>query len=254
MKAEAYQAEIMKLKEAGYTTRISQEQVKTSKESWFIPHHLVTHNGKNRIVFNCSHSYKDENLNKLLLSGPNLGASLLGVLLRFREHSIAVSSDIKGMFHQVRLLPEDRPLLRFLWPDLQRDSQPSVYEWQVLPFGTTCSPCCAIYALQRHVHDHTKPEDAVRASVDNHFYVDNWLQSFPSPGMAKDVTDKLRGLLMEGGFELRQWASSMPEVVSHLPKKIRSRSSEQLLNHTNMDPQEPALGLRWLCHSDILCY
>lgn len=161
VKAEAYQAEIVKLKEAGYTTQISQEQVKTSKESWFIPHHLVTHNGKNRIEFNCSYSYKNENLNELLLSGPNLGASLLGVLLRFREHSIAVSSDIKGMFHQVRLLPADRPLLRFLWRDLQRDSQPSVYEWQVLPFGTTCSPCCAIYALQRHVHDYTKPEDAV---------------------------------------------------------------------------------------------
>lgn len=174
----------------------------------------MTHNGKKRIVFNCSYSYKDENLNELLLSGPNLGASLLGVLLRFRDHAIAVSSDIKGMFHQVGLLPEDRPLLRFLWRDLQRDSQPSVYEWQVLPFGTTCSPCCAIYALQRHVHDHTKPEDAVCASVDNHFYVDNWLQSFPSPDMAKDVADKLRGLLMEGAFKLRQWASSMPDVVA----------------------------------------
>lgn len=254
VKAQAYQAEIMKLEKSGYASRISQEQVKDSKESWFIPHHLVTHNGKNRIVFNCSYTYRDKNLNELLLPGPNLGASLLGVLLRFREHSIAVSSDIKGMFHQVRLLPEDRPLLRFLWRDLQRDSQPSVYEWQVLPFGTTCSPCCAIYALQRHVHDHTHTGDTVRESIENHFYVDNWLQSFPTPDMAKDVTDKLRGLLMEGGFELRQWASNMPNVIGHLPKEIRSESSEQLLNHTNMDPQEPALGLRWLCHSDTLQY
>ncbi|KAI3370007.1 hypothetical protein L3Q82_024436, partial [Scortum barcoo] len=253
VKAEAYQAEIMKLKKAGYVSRISHEQVKTSKESWFIPHHLVTHNGKNRIVFNCSYTYRDKNLNELLLSGPNLGASLLGVLLRFREHSIAVSSDIKGMFHQVRLLPEDRSLLRFLWRDLQKD-QPSVYEWQVLPFGTTCSPCCAIYALQRHVHDHTHPGDAVRESIENHFYVDNWLQSFPTPDRAQDVADKLRGLLLEGGFELRQWASSMPDVIGHLPKEIRSESSEQLLNHTDMDPQEPALGLRWSCHSDTLRY
>lgn len=43
-------------------------------------------------------------------------------------------SSIKGMFHQVRLLPEDRPLLRFLWWDLQREIPPPVYEWQVLPF------------------------------------------------------------------------------------------------------------------------
>ncbi|XP_035990493.1 uncharacterized protein LOC118562319 [Fundulus heteroclitus] len=253
-KAEAYQAEIAKLKKAGYVSEVSQEPEKTSNESWFIPHHLVTHNGKNRIVFNCSYTYRDKNLNELLLSGPNLGASLLGVLLRFREHSIAVSSDIKGMFHQVRLLPEDRPLLRFLWRDLQRDSPPRVYEWQVLPFGTTCSPCCAIYALQRHVRDHTQPGDAVRGSIENHFYVDNWLQSFPTPDMARDVTDQLRGLLLEGGLELRQWASSRPDVIGHLPKEIRSESSEQLLNHTDMDPQEPALGLRWLCHSDSLRY
>lgn len=144
VKAEAYQLEMVKLEKAGYATRVGHEQVKTSKESWLIPHHLVTRNGKNRVVFNCSFTYRDQNLNELLVSGPNLGASLLGVLLRFREHSIAISSDIRGMFHQVRLLPEDRPLLRYLLCDLQRDSQPSVYEWQVLPFGTTCSPCCAI--------------------------------------------------------------------------------------------------------------
>ncbi|KAJ8395308.1 hypothetical protein AAFF_G00032930 [Aldrovandia affinis] len=104
------------------------------------------------------------------------------------------------MFHQVRLLPEDRPLLRFLWRDLQRDSQPSVYEWQVLPFGTTCSPCCAIYALQRHVHDHSHQGDEVCESIERHFYVDNWLQSFSSPDGAKEVIDKLRGLLMEEGL------------------------------------------------------
>lgn len=253
-KAEAYQAEIGKLKQAGYASKISSAQVKKSSESWFIPHHLVTHNAKNRIVFNCSYTYRDKNLNELLIPGPNLGASLLGVLLRFREHSVAVSSDIKGMFHQVRLLPEDRPLLRFLWRDLQRDTQPDVYEWQVLPFGTTCSPCCAIYALQRHVYHHSHPEDEVRRSIENNFYVDNWLQSFPTREMAKDMVEVLRRLLLEGGFELRQWASNAPEVVGHLPKDIRSDSSEQLLNHTDMDPQEPALGLRWLCQSDTLRY
>lgn len=91
-------------------------------------------------------------------------------------------------------------------------------------------------------------------SIENHFYVDNWLQSFPTPDMAKAVTDKLRELLLEGGFELRQWDSSMPDVIGHLPREIRSDSSKQLLNHTDMDPQEPALGLCWLCHSDTLLY
>lgn len=82
--------------------------------------------------------------------------------------------------------------------------------------------------------------------------MDNWLQSFPSPHVAKHLIDKLRGLLMEGGFELRQWASNTLDVINHLSKEIRSENSEQSLNHTDMDPQEHALGLRWLCHSDML--
>lgn len=80
-----------------------------------------------------------------------LGPSLLRVLLRFRQQSVAVCGDIKSMFHEVLLLPKDKSLLRFIWWDMCRDMEPCIYEWQVHPFGTTCSPCCAIFALQHHV-------------------------------------------------------------------------------------------------------
>ena len=147
--AAAYEAEIHKLEDAGYMVKLEAHQVNETEEAGYIPHHIVQHNGKNRVVYNCSFQYQGHNLNELLLPGPALGSSLLSVLLRFREHSIAFSSGIRGMFHQVRLLQKDRPLLRFLWRDLQRDSPPRVYEWQVLPFGTICSPCCATFALQK---------------------------------------------------------------------------------------------------------
>lgn len=97
--------------------------------------------------------YQGLSLNNQLLPGPALGPSLLGVLIRFRQHHVAVSADIKDMFHQVRLLPKDRPFLRFIWRDLQSENPPDVYEWQVLPFGTTSSPCCAIFTLQHHSHN-----------------------------------------------------------------------------------------------------
>lgn len=41
------------------------------------------------------------------------------------------------------------------------DQEPSVYEWQVLPFGITCSPCCPSYAVHKHVQDHC---DGMRTS------------------------------------------------------------------------------------------
>ena len=63
----------------------------------------------------------------------HLAHHCLGVLIRFREHPVAVSGDIKVMFHQVFLLPEDRPLLRFLWLDLKVEEPPKVFELQRLP-------------------------------------------------------------------------------------------------------------------------
>lgn len=251
--AVAYQEEIVRLQQAGYITKLSPEQVDHSRESWYIPHHLVEHNGKKRVVFNCSFTYQGHNLNEYLLPGPPLSPSLLAVLLRFREHSIAISSDIRGMFHQVHLLPEDKPLLRFIWRDLQRDQAPDVYEWQVLPFGTTCSPCCATFALQKHVLDHSESEDT-RFSVERSFYVDNCLQSFTSSEIAKDLVDRLRSLLSSGGFDLRQWASNDPSVISHLPADARSQSSVQWLSEGHQDAQESTLGLHWHCSSDTLSY
>ena len=76
-------------------------------------------------------------MNECLLPGPVLGPSLMGVLLRFRQHSVAISGD--------RLLAEDRSYLRFICRDMRREEPAEVYEWQVLPFGTTCSSDRPIY-------------------------------------------------------------------------------------------------------------
>lgn len=248
--AAAYSAEIHKLEQAGYAVKLDQHAEQDSAYSWYIPHHIVHHNGKNRVVFNCSFSYQGQNLNELLLPGPVLGPSLLAVLLRFREHSIAVSSDIRGMFHQVRLLQEDRPLLRFLWRDFKVQEQPNVFEWQVLPFGTTCSACCAVYALQIHVLDHSRPEEDVRHSVLKSFY--NCLQSFTTTEEAKSFVDKLRTLLADGGFELRQWSSNQPSTIKHLSSELKS--AELWISHGKTDTQESALGLLWNHQTDTISY
>lgn len=250
--ADAYKMEMQKLIETGAVREVTEET--STKEGWYISHHLVSHNGKNRLVFNCSHQYLGQTLNQYLLPGPTLGAPLLGVLLRFRERPIAVSGDIKGMFHQVRLIPEDRHLLRFLWRDLKVEETPRTFEWQVLPFGTTCSPCCAIYALQRHVVDHCQPDDDLRFSVENCFYVDNCLQSVSTQSEAKLLVDRLRDLLISAGFELRQWACNNPDVLSHLPQEARSESLDLWLAQDKSNPLESTLGLSWNWATDSLGY
>ncbi|XP_022540035.2 uncharacterized protein LOC111195821 [Astyanax mexicanus] len=251
--AQDYHQEMAKLEQAGHVQRLSPESVESTTESWFLPHHLVYHNGKARLVFNCSFQYGGQSLNNNLLAGPVLGPSLLGVLLRFREHTVAISGDIKSMFHQICLLPQDRPLLRFLWRERKED-EPTVFEWQVLPFGTTCSPCCAIYALQHHVREHREGNGDIVNSVEQAFYVDNCLQSFTSVEKAKNLIDRIRALLAAGGFEIRQWASNVPETIKHLPADAKATSTELWLSQQSQDPQESTLGLRWNFLTDCLGY
>ncbi|XP_052415143.1 uncharacterized protein LOC127959801 [Carassius gibelio] len=230
-RAKAYCEAINQLVQSGAVKKLGPDEISMTGESWYIPHHLVSHNGKNRLVFNCSYQFRGLNLNDAFLPGPTLGASLLGVLLRFRQQAVAVSGDIRSMFHQVQLLPEDRPLLRFVWRDMKREVPPDTFEWQVLPFGTTCSPCCATFALQRHARDHSVPGDGVRNSVERCFYVDNCLQSVATAAEARGLVDKLRETLSSGGFEIRQWACNIPSAIGHLPKEARSDSMERWLSH-----------------------
>lgn len=252
--ALTYNQEIKRLMDSGYVVKLTPEEIHSSAESWYVPHHIVHHNNKARVVFNCSFEFQGTVLNHYLLPGPPLGPTLLGVLLRFRQYPVAVSGDIKAMFHQVRLLPEDCPLLRFLWRNCETERPPDVYEWRVLPFGTTCSPCCATFALQSHVKEHRDTYKDIYDSVHTAFYVDNCLQSLFDPQEAKLLIDRMRELLIQGGFEIRQWASNIPEVVAHLPGTARSDSCERWLNLKGLDPQESTLGLSWHCTTDVLGY
>lgn len=153
----------------------------------------------------------------------------------------------------MHLLPDDQPLLGFLWRDCVKDHSPEIYEWCVLLCGTTCSPCCATYALQRHVQEHSDGNEDVVQLVQRAFYSDNCLQSLQSPDQARMLIDKMRVLLASGGFKMRQWCSNMPKVVSHLPPEVKPAECQLWLTANKANPQESTLGL-WRCRSDTLGY
>ena len=83
---------------------------------WYLPHHPVMNPnkpGKVRRVLNGASKFPGVSLNNVLLTGPDLLQKLIHTLIRFRQHQIAVSADIEGMFLQVGVLLSDQPALRF---------------------------------------------------------------------------------------------------------------------------------------------
>ena len=64
-----------------------------------------------RVVFDCSAPYEGVSLNQQLLQGPDLMNNLTGILLIFREHSIAIVGDNEALFHQVKVQRSDQERL-----------------------------------------------------------------------------------------------------------------------------------------------
>lgn len=86
------------------------------------------------------------------------------------------------------------------------------------------------------------------------FYVDNCLRTSATEVEAKVLVDKLQKLLAEGCFELRQWASNQPSIISHLPPELQSDSAELWITHGKPDQKEAVLGLHWHCSLGRLYY
>lgn len=128
------------------------------------------------MVFECSARYDGISLNDHLLQGPDLLNSLTGVLLRFRQHPVALICDVEKMFHQFHVCEAD--FLRFLWwrnGDLKE--QPKEYRMTVHLFGASSSPGCVNYGL-KHLAEGNKEQYPLGFQfVMNDFYVDDGVTS-----------------------------------------------------------------------------
>ena len=218
---------------------------------WYLPHHgvyNVNKPGKIRIVFDCSANFMGTSLNSCLLQGPDLTNSLVGVLTRFREEKISFMGDIEKMFYQVRVPPEQRSFLRFLWwpgGDLDQDLQD--YQMTVHLFGAISSPSIANFALKEAAK--TSTDLRVKETIERNFYVDDCLKSVESLSVASDLIGKLCETCSNGGFRLTKFASNNPLTLQDIPDEDQAKGSKKC----DLDSDESftkALGMQWDFKSD----
>ncbi|KAK4324775.1 hypothetical protein Pmani_004615 [Petrolisthes manimaculis] len=198
---EKYTEEIHKLVKNGYAEEVSPEDLnRADGKVWYLPHHPV-HNpkkpDKTRIVFYCAAKFGKFALNDHVCQGPDLANKLVGVLLRFREGAIAFMADIEAMFHQIRVTPDDRDVLRFLWfKDDDTRKSLSTYQMTSHLFGGVWSPSCANYALQQVTKDFKEiyPEIVLNTVLYN-FYVDDCLKAVNTIGIAVPLVHQVTQLL-----------------------------------------------------------
>ena len=195
--------------EKGYAQKIDPGDIEGSPgKLWYLPHHGVYNPNKPdkiRVVYDGSATFKDVSLNDLLIPGPNLTNSLVGVLIRFREDPVAFTGDIEAMFHQVHLPEHQRDFLRFLWwPDGDLSTEIQEYRMTVHFFGAVSSPSICNFALRRIPEDFELSPD-VSCTIIRNFYVDDCLRSVSDEDEAVKLIQDLRGSLSAGGFHLTKF-------------------------------------------------
>ncbi|KAI3366456.1 hypothetical protein L3Q82_000591 [Scortum barcoo] len=230
------------------------------EERWYLPIFGVYHPKKPkkiRVVFDSSTQYNGVSLNDVLLTGPDLNNTLLGVLIRFRKEAIAFTADIEQMFYCFLVREEDRNFLRFLW---FQDNDPSKdivdYRMRVHVFGNSPSPAVAIHGLYQSVQDPELNADPdVKSFVMRDFYVDDGLKSLPTvKAVVIDLLKKTQDTLSKSNLRLHKIAANNKEVMDAFPPEDHANDLIDLDFEADTLPVQRSLGFNWNLRTDCFLF
>ncbi len=211
---------------------------------YLLPHFPVVNLEKKttpvRVVMDC----KIE-LNKYLLSGPNLINEVPAVLLRFRSGLYTYSGDVKKMFLRVSLVPEDRPFHCFLWR--KPDGSLEYLQFQVHVFGNAGSPFLALYVVKEHAQRYAASHPKAVETISHSTLVDDVLDSDDSITSAKETLLQVRKIFAEAGMEMAKFHSNHPHILQALSPV---QDGNSLLDLTEVCPEHAAADVKTLG----LCY
>ena len=242
----------------GYIRKVP-TQTNNEHPIWYLPHHPVIHPKKKkvRIVYDAAAKFRGTCLNDHLLQGPDMANSLLGVLLRFRNHKVALAADIKEMLLHVNVNDRDSDAMRFLWWANGDTHKPPVdHQLRRHAFGLTSSPFVCNYVLQHGAEQNKQlfSEQTIE-TVMNNFYVDDCLKSVPNVEDANVLIYELTELLSLSGFTLHKWLCNVPEVMNNIPEQHRAPSAVNFpISGTDCELSERTLGIMWNVVTDTFIF
>ncbi|XP_063991157.1 uncharacterized protein LOC135169789 [Diachasmimorpha longicaudata] len=245
-----YRAVIQEYLDLGHLTEVTGADL--SNFGYYLPHHAVIKESslttKVRVVFDGSAKTSTGiSLNETLHVGPTIQDDIFSLLLRFRLYPYVLTGDIEKMYRQVLVRPEDRQYQRILW----RDSKEPVrtFELNTVTFGLSAAPYLAIRCLHQLAKDEGHRHPAAARVLQRDLYVDDLLTGTQTREEALQLRKELEGLVKLGGFNLRQWASNDPSILSEvMPDNINHHL--QIGDSTTLK----TLGVLWNSTADTINY
>ena len=230
-----------------------QDLGKSQSKLFYMPMHGVVKasstSTKLRIVFDCSAKTSSGfSLNDALLPGPTMYPLLTNVLLKFRNHTVGMSSDIGKMFREVALDPLDRDLHRYI----VQDDQGAYKDLRMtrVTFGVASSPFLATQVLRQLADDYEQEFPQAVEVVRTAFYVDDCLTGAKTPQEAQRIRESLNLLLLKARMHLRKWRTNSRELRDTIPLELQEKEPVQHISAPH--DCHKALGVHWNTQTDTL--
>ena len=186
------------------------------QEGYYVPHHAVPRGeDKNNIwmVFNASQKNADgTSLNEVMTTGPKLQTDIAVVLLRWKFFKYIFTSDIKKMFRQILVDPQDRNWLRLVWREEPTDPILDDRLTTVMQ-GTASAPYLAIRVLQQIAEDNKGSHPEAADLLKNQMYVDDAFGGADSMALIISQRDQLIKILKSAGMSLDKWSANEPSIL-----------------------------------------
>ena len=249
-----YNATIQDYIDKGYLSRV--ENPDFSENSYYIPHHAVFRPEKTtsqtRIVLDAScKTSSGKSLNDLLHCGPNLQNNIFDILINFRLFPVVLLSDIEKMYFQIILHENHRKFQRIFFR-FDSNEPISTYEFNRLSFGTKASPYLALRVVQQLIEDEKEHYPLAASYLNRSMYMDDYINSFPTVELAKEVYSQLVQLFASGGFNLTKWVSNSPEILERIPTSCND-STPRTVNFQETD-SKTVVGIRWTPLDDFFSF
>lgn len=156
-------------------------------------------------------------LNECLLQGPDFLNNLCSILLCFRMHTFAMSTDNEKAFLHVHLHEKDRDFTWFFW--LANPSDPEskllMHCFKTIILGALSSPFMLYVTLYHHLQQHST---TLSSDIQTNLYIDNVISGRATEADAVQYYHDARTILSEAGLNLRAWMANISNFVSSLSR------------------------------------
>ena len=170
---------------------------------------------KLRTVFNAS-SKTDSglSLSNILHIGPTLQSTLIEIVVRFRLHNIALTGDLRKMYRQIIVHPDDRDYQRILWRE-SPDKRVQEFRLNTVTYGEVSSAYLAIKCV-RQLAEQAEHEYLIAArAILEEIYVDDIITGADDVQGIIAIQQQRKMLLQTDGIEIHKWFPNHTEILAY---------------------------------------